>query len=484
MNNMRQAMLTSMGAAQWASDAQCCACGKDFHYTDYTLRIPPPGCGHWIHDKCLRAGRNCGLCTTAARVAMAPAIVTASPTQVSPVAYSPPPITTTTTTTKPHHQTPPTNPQPHHKHPPDDRWAGETITPIHDPPQSRGILGTIGRWIAPLIVANSELFQTVVPHTHHQGPLHQHHPVLQELGGALVMTDRSTGQFTGDIFSALAARLPVTRRQAEAWARDGQVCVNPDGRVTVGEGAPLPPPRPPVTLPCLQDRWPTLEDIVLAGADLKDMLEAGYDLAGSLCEFPDCCLGRLLEMGLSKEILLNYRASMPWMTLVRRFGLTPAVLVDELGLRADDMHGDGFDLAALVDMGFTGEDLLGAGLLGAWAAWEALHRPAELVARLRWTPPQLAVLRCWQRWQHDGPGAENPPPMDAADVTAFWTQNTPADMLLMRMPLPFTARMIREHDRQREAAGGRRVAAGGKGARHVQRHSATTTQRVPHGGRV
>lgn len=144
----------------------------------------------------------------------------------------------------------------------------------------------------------------------------------------------------------------------------------------------------------LMSRWPTLASIILAGADLRDLLENNYTF-DEICMFPDCCLGRLLEMGMTVALILEYRGSFPLFDVIQRLGITPDVMVHRMGMRVDMMSDKGLSPKILWQIGFKGTDLFQAGLLVCYDTWDAIVDPEGYKNHIEWSKLHKAVLKCW-----------------------------------------------------------------------------------------
>lgn len=153
---------------------------------------------------------------------------------------------------------------------------------------------------------------------------------------------------------------------------------------------------------CLRDVWQTLEAVCLSGADLLDFMENGYTL-DDLCAFPDCCLGRLLEMGLTMELILNYRAALPLKDIVCQFGITATMMIDDLGMRVRMMSNHGLTPAFVWSAGFMASDLFRADLLQDYDTWESLADDQDCKKDMGWTDAQLAVIGCWKSYRTNKP---------------------------------------------------------------------------------
>lgn len=149
-------------------------------------------------------------------------------------------------------------------------------------------------------------------------------------------------------------------------------------------------------------RWTSLEAIYLAGADLVDLLVAGYTL-DDIIQFPDCCLGRLLEMGLNMQLMLSHRVSFPLLQSIEIFSLSPDVVIHDLGMRVSMCSNEGLTPAVLHCMGMKASHLFQAQLLLSIHIWDNLEDPTDIKSQMGWSELHLLVLRCWREFLANKP---------------------------------------------------------------------------------
>jgi len=144
-------------------------------------------------------------------------------------------------------------------------------------------------------------------------------------------------------------------------------------------------------------RWKTLEAVCLAGADVADFLENGYTLDDLLC-FPDCCLGRLLEMGLTMKLLLEYRAAFPLVRAIETFCLSPDIVIHDLGMRVSMCRDDGLSLEVLHMMGMRAPNLCQAGLWESIRVWDSLQDTGGFREKMGFDGLHNLAIKCWRNF--------------------------------------------------------------------------------------
>lgn len=180
---------------------------------------------------------------------------------------------------------------------------------------------------------------------------------------------------------------------------------------------------------CVQDRWPTLEALILAGVDLRDMFQWHYSLEDLLL-FPDCCFGRLLEMGLHISMFFEYQAYLPMQGTVLMFGITPERLVHDLGFEVRQLNNDDFSIEVAYRYGIRADHLFVGDLLLWFDDWEALRDPHKLKDRMEWSSMQAATLACYRAYRSGAPIPE-------ASVKLIWDVDDQTLTERLRLPHPF-----------------------------------------------